>query len=129
MEPSAVVHLVLDHFGGDAALRFPANDAVWIIDSPTNVQALSRAEGRNWTVLYVNGNSPQEWLLNHADSVDQHHNEFSCSPAYSQLHVVGVTLNRVVEDHLRQFGFCVFAIQADGLIASKALPTEIAREA
>ena len=74
METATDVYLVLGTSAGEEALGLPEDAPVWIVNSPQNAAACSvaTAAGRPWTLLFVNGTTPQDWLLNHVDTVDQH---------------------------------------------------------
>jgi len=71
------------------------------------------------TQLFPNGATPMEWLFNHLDSVDQHHNEFSQTPPYSELLVFGVPLSASLQPLLQEFGFVISWPEPFGFGASK----------
>ena len=77
MQRPATVTFILDSEYGLRAVAHARAGPVWLVNSPYNAQAAraGRAEGLNVTLLTANGQSPEDWFLNHLDSVDQHHNE------------------------------------------------------
>jgi hypothetical protein len=131
MQPPSTVTFILDSEYGLRAVAHARVGPVWLVDSPHNAEAerLGRAEGLNVTLLTANGQSPEEWLLNHLDSVDQHHNEQAGTVGYSELQVVGVGLTRRIEQYLPEFGFAQWAPTAEGFVAKKVLSRSKAGDA
>jgi len=113
--------LVLDTAFGDHALEYSKDCPIWAVSSPANLLAAdhARKNGRSFTVLTVKGDTPEVWLMNHIDSVDQHYNEFSQRPGYSVLRVVGVSLSPQVQSYLGEFGFVHFNSEPEGFCARK----------
>jgi len=81
--------------------------------------AAAKRAGLLVTELYPNGSSPDHWLFNHLDSVDQHHNEFSQKPGYTELLVFGVPISPTITELLQEFGFVSSASESFGFSASK----------
>jgi len=100
----------------------PHGTPTWIASTPElqSTIALARRLGLTVTELFPNGTSAWEWLSNHLDSVDQHHNEFSQDPPYSKLLVFGVKLSAAVEPLLSPFGFSSATAEAYGFSAIKS---------
>jgi hypothetical protein len=123
MTAGSEVALVLDTDYGERALVLAKSVPVWIVDSTLNRAAAEKAEreGLFLTLLYVNGRSSEDWLVNHADTVDQHHNQFS-KPAhpYNTLRVIGATQSNRVKASLDELGFKRYEPTADGFYAHKA---------
>ena len=121
MAAASEVILVLDKQLGERFRELANDSPIWAVSSPANLAAAENAwrAGLSFTVLSVNGESPEDWLVNHIDSVDQHHNEFSQRPGYSSLRVVGASLSPRVESCLREFGFIRFEQNSGGFCAHK----------
>jgi hypothetical protein len=121
MNNAALVTMVLDPDCGDLAVKFAHEGPVWAVVSQANTAAAAEAaqNGLSFTVLYVNGKTSEEWCLNHLDTVDQHHNEYSQKPGYSVLHVVGTPLTPRIEAYLPEFGFIKYHSTTDGFYAYK----------
>ena len=121
MTSATEVLLVLDTEFGARALELANGNPVWAVSSPANLAAAETARhvGLSFTVLKVNGASPEDWLVNHIDSVDQHHNEFSQRSAYSLLRVVGASLSPRVQSCLQEFGFVRFEAEPRSFCAYK----------
>ena len=131
MQPSATVTLILHSEYGLRALTHAREGPVWLVNSPHNAQAANagRAEGLNVTLLTANGLSPEDWLLNHLETVDQHHNEHAEPIGYSELQVIGVGLTRRIEQYLPEFGFAHWALTVEGFMAKKVLSSSGASDA
>jgi len=121
---SRTVAFVLDPRIGIALKRLATRMPVWLVASSENLRAIEKVEGCprvrcDVTPVYVNGNGAEEWLVNHVDTVDQHHNQFSQDPPYDTLEVVGCVLTERVRDTLSGLGFRNFASRKGGFVASK----------
>ena len=118
---SATVALVLAPASASELQAFPAGTPAWVACTPEMQATLAAATaaGLRVTKLSPNGDTPLAWLANHLDSVDQHHNEFSQTPPYTTLAVLGLSLSQSVEPILREFGFVSAAPSASGFTASK----------
>jgi hypothetical protein len=71
------------------------------------------------TELFPRGETCEEWLFNHLDSLDQHHNDASQHPGYSTLVVHGVTHTPAIGLFIEQFGFVASKSEAFGFSATK----------
>ncbi len=123
MKPSATVTFVLDSEYGLKALAHARANPVWLVGSPHNAQAAdaARAAGLDVTLLTANGLSPEDWFLNHVDTVDQHHNGHAKPIGYSELQAIGVELTPRIEQYLPEFGFEQWAPTVEGVVAKKVL--------
>lgn len=121
-----VVWIVDPNFG-ERGLTCAHSTPVWIVESEANAAFIQRCQrsGRSVISLTTNGPTAEAWLLNHIDTIDQHHNEFSQAPPYRHLQVIGGSLTSRVEAWFREFGFDVFTEGIDGFRCSKAAPAEI----
>ena len=118
------VAFVLDPRIGMKLERLTARMPVWLVATAENLQTLEKVElcSKGYfdvTPVYVNGNGAEEWFVNHVDTVDQHHNQFSQDPPYDTLHVVGCVLTERVRDELSALGFRNFASREGGFVATK----------
>lgn len=122
---SATVAMVLAPVSASELQALPAGTPAWVACAPEMQATLAAAEavGLRITRLSPNGNTPLAWLANHLDSVDQHHNEFSQTPPYTTLAVLGLSLSPAVEAILREFGFVSAAPSGFGFTATKLQDT------
>jgi hypothetical protein len=122
MDNVLLVTFVLDVDCGELATTFAQEGPVWAVNSPVNAAAAEKAiqSGLSFTLLFANGETTEEWCLNHLDSVDQHHNEYSHKPGYSVLRVVGTPLTPRIETYLPEFGFVKWQSTSNGFYAYKS---------
>jgi hypothetical protein len=115
------VAMVLAPITHEALSAVPHGSPAWIASTPEmrNTVRAATAIGLVVTELVTNGDASREWLFNHLDSVDQHHNEFSQQPPYSELLVFGVASSAEIESWLQQFGFCEVQSEPFGFSARK----------
>ena len=120
MQP-VVVALVLAPSSEETLRRLPIETPVWIASTPEMQATIEAAENAKLqiTLLYPNGTTPTQWLVNHLDSVDQHHNELSQMPPYSKLLVFGVAHSSSLLPLLQEFGFVIAWPESFGFGASK----------
>jgi hypothetical protein len=118
---SLSVAVVLAPSSESELLAIPSGAPTWIASAPELESTITLAKqlGLPVTELVPNGKSALEWLFNHLDSVDQHHNEFSQDPPYSKLLVFGVHLSAAVDALLSPFGFSVTMAESYGFSAIK----------
>lgn len=123
MSPKSVA-FVLGPVDAHALSQMPKGTPLWIVSTPEMASsvALAKNTGLPVTELFPNGTSPDQWFLHHLDTVDQHHNDFSQSPGYTQLLVLGLALTSSLQEFASQFGFQVFRSAALGFVASKHSP-------
>lgn len=127
MVPSSTVAFVVDPEFGGKLRQLIQRMPVWIVDSPTNASAMKsvHTEGGkafDLTPIYANGASPEDWCVNHADTVDQHHNSFSQKPGYTTLEVYGVAPTARVRAALEELGFSSYSAVTGGFVATKTAP-------
>ena len=107
----------------------PSGSSAWVASTPEmqgTVKA-ARACGLAVTELFPRGEHPVQWFLNHLDSLDQHHNESSQRPPYSELLVFGLEPTPEVDAWLRGFGFGAATLEPFGFSASKNGPSAMAK--
>ena len=120
---SLVVALILTPTTESSLRVIPPGTPTWVASTPemqVTVAAAKRAE-LLITKLLPNGTSPTQWLFNHLDSLDQHHNEFSQSPPYTTLLLFGLPLLPSLAPLLQEFGFVSSSPETFGFSASKVL--------
>ena len=119
---SSTVAMVLVPVASADLRAVPLGSAAWVASTPEMQSTVSaaRAAGLAVTELFPRGKQPVQWLLNHLDSLDQHYNELSQKPPYSELLVFGVSPTPEVDAWLREFGFGLATSQRYGLSASKS---------
>jgi hypothetical protein len=119
--PSSVVTLLLAPAARQQLDVLPPQSAVWIASSSHMhaTLACARALELEVTELFPRGDTCEEWLFNHLDSLDQHHNDYSQQPGYSTLLVYGVTHTPAIALFLEQFGFVASKSEPFGFSATK----------
>ncbi len=118
---SSAVALVLAPASESTLRTLTPGTPAWVVSTPEMQSTLAAAKRAELLVteLFPNGSSPDQWLFNHLDSLDQHHNEFSQRPGYTELLVFGVTISPSIMELLQEFNFVHSAPEAFGFSASK----------
>ncbi len=124
--PSIAIAMVLAPTDESWLHTLPIGIPAWVASTPQMQPTLEAAKrvGLVVTELFPNGTSPTEWLQNHLDSLDQHHNEFSQSQPYTELWVFGVEHTPDLTPFLAEFGFASSTPTAFGFLASKDVPPQ-----
>src|SRR5690349_18727044 len=121
--PSSKVHLIVAGDCGERLMDLPAGEPAWIADTPPNkpvIQRMRSQKREGITSFQVAPTAaPEAWLVGILDQVDLHHGEYSQSPPYSVLRVVGVGLSRPLREELESYGFRQFEDTPDGFLAHK----------
>jgi hypothetical protein len=122
---SSAVALVLAPASESTLRSLAAGTTAWIASTPEMQPTIAAAKraGLLVTELHPHGSSPAQWLVNHLDSVDQHHNEFSQNPGYTELLVFGVPMSPSLTPLLQEFGFVSSSAESFGFCASKSPST------
>lgn len=130
-EHATTVALVLDKEFGGHCLDLQKSMPVWIVDSPQNQLFVDRirlnrpAEDAAVTVFQIRENELLSSVCERiVQSVDDHHNEFSQTPGYSELDVFGVSLADVSLRPFMELGFEEFVKSSTGFIARKGSRTQ-----
>ncbi|MGH7952838.1 MAG: hypothetical protein ACREFE_13100 [Limisphaerales bacterium] len=109
----------------------PADEAAWVADTSTNHPVIKsiwasypsepyRGYPSGITSFQVaEDETPEDWLLGVLDSVEEHHGEYSQTPPYSVLRVVGTVLSPRVRAELESYDFVTFEELSDGFVAHK----------
>ena len=118
---SSAVAVVLVPTNESTLRQLAPGTPAWVASTPEMQSTLAAARRAELLVteLYPSGSSPDQWLFNHLDSVDQHHNEFSQKPGYTELFVFGVQISASITPLLQEFGFVSSAPESFGFSASK----------
>ena len=61
----------------------------------------------------------EDWLIAEISVIDLHHGEFSHSPAYSILNVIGVRWSDRIQEVLARFGFDYHEPTTEGFVAKR----------
>lgn len=126
MQPSSSsrVHLIVAPEYGERLTALPPGEPAWVADTPSNKLVIQRMWSQEWkgiTSFQVAPTAtPEDWLLSVLDEVELHHGEYSQSPPYSTLQVVGTGLSRRLRTELESYGFKQFKEAPDGFLAHKA---------
>ena len=127
----SIVHVIVAPDYGEGLRGLPADEAAWVADTPTNHGVINSI----WTSNpaepyrgYLTGitsfkvaadKTPEDWLLGVLNSVEDHHGEYSQTPPYSILRVVGTVLTPRIRAPLESYGFVKFEDLRDGFVAHK----------
>jgi hypothetical protein len=125
-EKSNRVALVLEPMPADECLSLRERMPVWIIDSPQNRSAVAKIrtskspeESEVTTFQTKDGESLAMACERIVQSLDEHYNEHSQTPGYTELNVIGVSLGDVSLSPFLQLNFDEFVRTATGFIAKK----------
>ncbi len=128
------VGIVVDkYFEKDSLRGLSKKMHVWLLGSEINrthandILSLDPFDGEDLlaggiTIFYPPsaGLSPLSLLEFILDEIDEHHNEYSHTPGWSEAHVYGVKLDSYLEGLFKEFGFSRFKVLGDQIfVASK----------
>ena len=127
-EKSSQVTLVLDPAFGDGLIPMQELMPVWIVDSPQNqsvVEKIRNTQSSNGVKIITTFPTRERESLGMVcerivQSLDDHHNEYSQTPGYSELRVIGVSLGDVSLKPFLELNFDQFVQTATGFIARKS---------
>jgi hypothetical protein len=121
---SAKLHLIVAPEYGERLTGLPCGEPVWVADTPSNKSVIQRmwSQKREGITSFqvAPAATPEDWLLSVLDQVELHHGEYSQSPPYSALQVVGTGMPQRLRAELESCGFKQFEDTRDGFIAHKA---------
>ena len=125
MSQGHTVRVVLDSEFGEQLERLAKCDPIWVIDSPANTPVAHRLwkePGRDRrfggiTTFRGSAGSQADILLNELATIDLHHGEYSASPPYSILDVVGCGASEDIRAALEEIGFKVESTSETGFTA------------
>lgn len=127
-----IVHVIVAADYGERLRGLPACEAVWVADTSTNhpviksIWASSPGETSRGFLTGITSfqvaadKTPEDWLLGVLDSVEDHHSEYSQTPPYSTLRVIGTVLTPRLREGLESYDFVKFEDLPDGFVAYKS---------
>ena len=126
---TAKVALVLDRDFGEELQDVATQMAVWIIDSPPN-KAVARElwewqpKPEHMSATFMEPAVPDETsfagLMN---NIELHHGEYSQTPPFHELEVIGLKPTSTVEEVLSDFGFALMETTIASFRAGRSLET------
>jgi hypothetical protein len=98
----------------------------WIAETPDMEATIAFAKSAKLsiTVFTPRGASRQQWLINHIDTIDLHHNQSSQFPPYNFIMVFGLPYSPALEPALQENGFVRSKPEPFGFTASKSGRTQ-----
>jgi hypothetical protein len=127
----SIVHVIVAPDYGERLCGVPADEAAWVADTSTNhpfiksIWASCPVEPYRGYLTGITSfkvaadKTPEDWLLGVLDSVESHHSEYSQTPPYSVLRVIGTVLTPRIRSHLESYDFVKFEDLPDGFVAHK----------
>ena|SRR3989442_15403212 len=120
---SSKVHLIVAPDYGELLASLPSGEPAWVADTPPNKTVIQRMWSQKWegiTSFQVAPTAtPEDWVLSILGQVELHHGEYSQSPPYSALQVVGTGLSQRLREEFEIYGFKQFEDAPDGFLAHK----------
>ena len=93
--------------------------AVWIIDSPANVAVAKDIWGKQPQPQHMITTFKPDSFEGLMENIELHHGQFSQSPPFHILEVIGLTSNTDVQMVLSEYGFELTTATDDGFTASR----------
>src|ERR1044072_3667789 len=118
----STVHVIVDAEYGERLRDLPADEAAWVADTSTNhpvIKSIWTSHAVITSFKVPADKTPEDWLLGVLDPVETHHGEYSQTPPYSILRVIGTVLTPRIRARLEQYDFVKFEDLADGFVAHK----------
>lgn len=128
----SIVHVIVAPDYGERLRSLPADEAAWIADTSMNhpviksIRASSPVEPNRGYLTGITSfqvaadRTPEDWLLGILSSVEDHHSEYSQTPPYSILRVIGTVLTPRIRALLESYDFVKFEDLPDGFVAYKS---------
>jgi hypothetical protein len=122
--------VVVDAAFGDRIGELPIGEAVWVIRSAVNTAGAVLLRTKRIDETHLDGvttfasdssATPEESLVDILATVDLHHGEYSSTPPYSKIRVLGARLTPKVKEALSEFGFANYGSIPDGFVAEKSV--------
>jgi hypothetical protein len=126
-----IVALVVDPEYGERLGALALDMPGWIADTPTNRSAaevlwrdapieISHTVRRAITTFRVQANEPPEmWAVSVLGDIDLPHGEYSHTPPYSALEVIGAEATGDLREALKEYGLSELEARPQGFRASK----------
>ena len=127
----SIVHVIVAPDYGERLRGLQPDEAAWVADTSTNHPVIKSI----WTSTPVEPDrvhltgitsfqvaadkTPEDWLLGVLGSVEDHHSEYSQTPPYSILRVIGTILTPSIREQLESYDFVKFEDLPDGFVAHK----------
>lgn len=124
-----IVEIVVDPEFGERLLSIDSGATVWIADTPVNRpvaesvwSSIAGAGSPSITTFKVDRNkTPEQWCRGILPSIDLHHGQYSQTPAYSIVDVIGAGLTPELREAFAEYGFASFAERSDGFRATSSI--------
>jgi hypothetical protein len=122
------VFLIVDPAYGESLVALPPHVPVWIIESDLNTPVVERlrqemAEESHLQGITTFNRKPkltsEEQAICMLEQVDLHHGEFSATPPYSILLVIGCTATDKMRQELQEYGLWISEITKEGFVATR----------
>ena len=116
---------------GERLRDLPGDEAAWVADTSTNhpiIHSIWATQSVEPDPDYLIGitsfevaadKTPEDWLLGVLDAVEEHHSEYSQTPPYSILRVIGTVLTPRIRMRLESYQFVEFEDLPEGFVARK----------
>ena len=123
----SIVNVIVDPDYGERLRDVPDDEAAWVADTFTNhpvIQSIwsthSVGDLVGITSFQVPADkTPEDWLLGVLDSVEVHRSEYSQTPPYAILRVIGTVLTPRIRVQLESYHFVKFEDLPEGFVAHK----------
>lgn len=127
----SIVHVIVAPDYGEGLRDLPADEAAWVADTSTNhpvIRSIWESSSVEPNLGHLTGitsfpvavdKTPEDWFLGILDVVEEHHCEYSQTPPYSILRVIGTGLTPSIRAELESYDFVKFEDLPDGFVAHK----------
>ncbi len=124
------VHVIVAGDFGERLRDLPLDEPVWVADTPSNHPVLRsiwaarpadipRTLAGITSFQVAESQLPEDWLLGILGTIQLHHGEYSQSPPYSELRVIGTALTPRLRSELSEYDFADYEDLPDGFVAHK----------
>ena len=128
----SIVHVIVAPDYGEKLRGLPAGEAAWVADTPANNPVITSIRASHPVEPfpgYLTGitsfrvttdSTPEDWLLGVLSPIEDHHGQYSQTPPYSTLRVIGTVLTPRIRARLEEYDFVKFEDLPDGFVAHKS---------
>jgi len=125
------VHVVVDSGYRERTRDLPADEPVWIVDSPDNHPLIcsireerppSNPSAGITSFTFSPDIGPEDRFIRELPAIDLHHGECSHKPPYSILNVIGTRWSSEIQEALEEFGFLEHEDTTEGFVARRTPP-------
>jgi len=122
------VFLIVDPAYGELLATLPPHVPVWVIESDLNTPVVERLRQKRAEESHLQGITTfnrkpkltsEEQAICMLEQVDLHHGEFSATPPYSILLVIGCTATDKMRQELQEYGLWISEITKEGFVATR----------